>query len=67
MQVTVNRQFYVNELQRRCGAMLRDVTAFYDACEGMDVEEVKYALEDIKDEFPKFIKAGLALVKEGNA
>ena len=66
MQVTIKRQFYVNELQRRREAMLREVNSFFDACEGMDVEEVKYALEDIKDEFPKFIKAGLALVKEGN-
>lgn len=66
MQVTVKPQFYVNELQRRREAMLREVNSFFDACESMEVEEVKYALPDIKDEFVKYIKAGLTLVEKGN-
>lgn len=66
MQVTIKRHVYVNELQRRREAMLREVNSFFDACEGSDVEEVKYALPDIKDEFVKFVKAGLTLVEKSN-
>jgi len=68
MQVTVNRQQLAhNALRRRADGMRREIDAFIDACEGMDVDEVAYAIVDLRDAFDRFRKAGINLVKEANA
>jgi 4-hydroxyphenylpyruvate dioxygenase-like putative hemolysin len=67
MQVTVNRkQLAHNALRRRADNMRREIDAFIDACEGMDVDEVAYAIVDLRDAFDRFRKAGIDLVKEAN-
>lgn len=68
MEVTVNRKHLaLAVLRRRADGMRREIDAFIDACEGMDVDEVAYATVDLRDAFDRFRKAGIDLVKVANA